>query len=350
MKIYIEFRFKDQPFGGCNQFLKSLRNYFLKLGVYTDNYQEADVVLFNSFLFIPETLKLKKTKSNIIFVHRVDGPMRLYNKMSDKRDLLNNYINEILADATIFQSKWSKEKNLNMEFPISKYNTTIMNAPDPTIFNKNGKTEFSNKRKTRLIATSWSCNPKKGFETYKWLDDNLNFNKFEMTFAGNSPVEFNNIKKLDPLNSVDLAKELKKHDVFITASQNDPCSNSLIEAMHCGLPALALNNGGHPEIVANGGLLFNKASEIPGLLDKIVENYSDYKNKISLSSMDSTGAKYLHFITDIYNKVQKEEYAPKQLTKKQIRKSNIILKYSGLKITWYSRLKVIIKRILKKFD
>ena len=45
-------------------------------------------------------------------------------------------------------------------------------------------------------------------------------------------------------------------------SQDDPCSNSLIEALHCGLPAIVLNSGGHPEIIGNAGVKFKNRKEI----------------------------------------------------------------------------------------
>lgn len=61
-------------------------------------------------------------------------------------------------DGTIFQSNWSKDKNLEMGIK----ETTISNAPNPEIFNLCDKIEFSADRKIKLIATSWSANWKKG--------------------------------------------------------------------------------------------------------------------------------------------------------------------------------------------
>jgi len=87
--------------------------------------------------------------------------------------------------------------------------------------------------KVKLIASSWSNNWRKGFDIYRFLDENLDFSKYEMTFVGNSPVKFKNIKQIPPVESRDLAELLRTHHIYITASQNDPCSNSLIEALSC---------------------------------------------------------------------------------------------------------------------
>jgi sugar transferase (PEP-CTERM/EpsH1 system associated) len=51
---------------------------------------------------------------------------------------------------------------------------------------------------------------------------------------------------------------LNAMDVFVLPSLNEGMSNTLLEAMACGLPALATNVGGNPEIVENNlnGCLF----------------------------------------------------------------------------------------------
>ena len=255
MNIHIIFNIQNKPTGGGNQFLKALKNYFVQINSYTENPNDADIFLFNSYQYIKNVIKLKKKYPDKLFAHRIDGPIRLYSKMSDKRDDIINTTNKYIADATIFQSEWSKEQNLKLGLNRTAFDTTIINAPDKYIFNKTGKKEIDQSKKIRLIATSWSSNKSKGFSTYKWLDDNLDFSKYDMTFCGNSPVKFKNIKHILPLPEEKLAKQLKLHDIFITASQKDPCSNSLTEALHCGLPAIALNDGGHPEIIKNAGKL-----------------------------------------------------------------------------------------------
>ncbi len=310
MKINFIFDIIDTPRGGGNQFLKSLKKYFIKNDQYTDDANLADVYLFNSYQYIEETIRIKHKFPDKLFIHRIDGPMRLYNKPGDKRDQITNYANKYLADATIFQSTWSKRKNLESGLIKNRFEKIIINAPDQEIFNPKGKKPFSSDRKISIVSTSWSANPMKGFDVYQWMDLNLDFSKYEMRFIGNSPLKFANVRIIPPLTSHDLADELKSSDIFITGSKNDPCSNSLIEAMHCRLPVIALNSGGHPEITRNGGELFNTTEEIPDLLERIVNNYKQYQNQIDLPTIETVGKHYADFIMEILTRKSHSKSLP----------------------------------------
>jgi len=343
MKIHIIFELKKGATGGGNQFLKAIREYFIKVDSYTENIYEADVILYNSYQFIPELVTVKQQLPNKLFIHRIDGPIRLYNNMNDRRDFVITSANKLIADGTIFQSNWSKDRNLEMGLEKNKFEITVLNAPNPNIFNKDEKIEFNKNRKIKLVATSWSANIKKGFETYKWLDENLDFDKYEMTFIGNSPIKFQNIIKKEPMDSNDLAKELKASDIFITASQKDPCSNSLIEALHCGLPAIGLNDGGHTEIIANSGEVFDNKEDIPKILEMIINDYNVYQNNINLPTLDEIGKKYYEFLKNIYNIQQNNQYTSKRFTIFR----NINLKVTLLLWKISEKYNVIKNRILK---
>ena len=110
MKIHILLKIVNGPYGGSHQFLRALKKYFIKKGVYEDDPKKADIILFNSCQNMTKTAKIKLKYFNKIFVHRIDGPIRLYNNMCDKRDLVTNMGNELIADGTIFQSKWQENK------------------------------------------------------------------------------------------------------------------------------------------------------------------------------------------------------------------------------------------------
>jgi glycosyltransferase involved in cell wall biosynthesis len=327
------FEFKEGPWGGGNQFLKALKNEFIKIGVYEEIPEKADVILFNSHHNLKKVISLKQEFPSKIFVHRVDGPIFLIRNRDLHIDKTLFEINHKVADATIFQSNWSKLKCYSLALKRNNFETIIMNAPDPSIFNRKGKIPLGENRKIRLIATSWSSNWNKGFDVYKWLDENLDFSKYEMTFIGNSPIKFKNIKWIRPLPSEELAKQLKQHDIFITASRKDPCSNSLIEALHCGLPAIAYNDGGHPEIIGAGGELFNKPEEIPNLIEKIILNYDYYLSSINLPTLDEVGEQYYKFMNNIYEKVKDKEYTPKKFSYYDYLKIKLIIyywKFSGV--------------------
>ena len=86
MKIFVIYESIDEPTGGGNQFLKMLKKQFAEQGVLGDTAEQSDILLFNSHHFLDKVYSYKKSLANKKFVHRIDGPMRLYNDLSDPRD------------------------------------------------------------------------------------------------------------------------------------------------------------------------------------------------------------------------------------------------------------------------
>ena len=307
MKLYIAYNFKESAFGGANQFLKALKKYCKGQGVYSDSIRNADVVLFNSMIPYSKAFLIKYVYPRKLYVHRVDGPCKLYNDMSDKRDDMVYALNNRVADATIFQSKYVMEESVRLGCPRQRFETVIYNGCDKNIFFRK-KEEIDSQlrnRRIKIIATSFSDNWNKGFKTYQWMDQHIDFDRYEMTFVGRAPCEFENIRILPPMKSQDLAECLRQQDIYITASINDPCSNSLIEAMSCGLPALALNSGGHPEIIGSGGILFESEDQIPERLEEIVQNYDLYSSRAEGEGIEAVGLKYIEFIQMVANEESK---------------------------------------------
>lgn len=290
-------QFTPPPSGGGHQFLRAMWKEAELSGLKVENNsisRTTRACLLNSFNFDERRLR-KLRRDSVLYVHRVDGPIDVYRGHDEGIDRHIWALNQEFAHKTIFQSQYSLEKHLDLGL---KFNDpfVIINAVDASVFNSSNRLSFSNNRKTRLISSSWSDNPNKGAAVYSWLDKNLDWSRFEYVFIGRSPVRFKNIKIIDPVPSNELASFLKQNDIYITASQNDPCSNSLIEALSCGLPALYLKSGGHPEIVKNGGLGFDSQEEIPSLLDLIINDYASYCKAINIPALQSTTVSYLQIL------------------------------------------------------
>jgi glycosyltransferase involved in cell wall biosynthesis len=317
MKIHIIFSFKNGPYGGGNQFLKALRAQFIENEAYAERPEEADVFLFNSFQDIRPTLTFKRKFPGKPFVHRVDGPISLYrNSQSPAVDRTIFSVNDTIADATVFQSRFSLETNRLLGMKESRFEAIIYNAPDNSVFFPDTQDKPLSKpyRKTRLISTSWSSNPMKGFDVYRHLDEHLDFDRYEYLFVGNTPVPFRNIQVLPAQTSQKLAELLRSSDIYITASRKDPCSNSLIEAIACGLPAIALNDGGHPELVGKGGELFEKAEEIPAKLRQIEERYRKYQAAAPRFQIQEAARQYISFLENVCESRKEGVFVPKQLS------------------------------------
>ena len=320
------FPFQEGPWGGANQFLKAVKEYFSEAGVYVSDPLDADVVIFN---FSPQAFyltykflyKLKKRKPEIALIGRIDGPVYLIRGRELFVDKLFFKFADKVCDGIIFQSNWSRSKCKHYGMKYNGLETTIINAPDSRYFYP--KDRGACRSKPIIVATSWSANVNKGFDVYKWMDSHLDFNKYEMLFVGNSQVQFENIKHLKPMDSESLGEQLRDADLYITASKNDPCSNSLIEALSCGLPAIGLNDGGHPEIINKGGEVFEDVAELPTKLAKIFDNYQQYVNEISLPNLMAVGGQYHEFCNQVSDNKSKapRKYTFGTLVEIQVKKS-----------------------------
>jgi len=315
MKIHILSDFKDGPWGGGNQFLKALKSQFVKHGCYADDPKQAEVILFNSHHKLKNVIKLKRKYSELFFIHRVDGPMSYRGKSGKKLDKHIFRINSLIADGTVFQSEWSRQESYRKGMKKNNFETVIHNAPDPEIFFPPPKMEpIRDKRKIKLIATSWSNNPNKGFDIYHYLAENLDFEKYEMTFVGQIDKPFSNINIIEPLPSSELAEQLRNHDIFIFASKTEACSNSLLEAIHCGLSVVVRNTSSNPEILFNRGEVFNGKKDILKKIDYVAGKINNYNKMLEAhNGIKEVGQLYNDFCNNICTAVKEGQYNSKSI-------------------------------------
>ncbi len=228
-------------------------------------------------------------------VHRVDGPIGVYRGFDDGTDERIARINAELASATILQSRYSLDKHRELGIELREP-VVIPNAVDPAIFHPPPSREPLAGRRIRLIATSWSDNPRKGGDTLAWLDRHLDHARYELTFAGRAPRSFDHVRTVGPLDSSALAELLRTQDVFLAPSYDDPCSNALLEALACGLPAAFRASGGHPELVGEGGLPFRDDEELPEIVHRLVGELDERRAAISLHPVSWVADRYLEVL------------------------------------------------------
>ena len=288
MKISIGTRIKEGPWGGGNLFAVNLRNHLISKGyevVFDLEDDDIDIILMteprktseSSAYTHKECLDYKKfVKKDTVIIHRI-------NECDERKgtNFVNKYIiytNQI-ADHTVFVSNWLKDlyveqglKNLNLN--------VILGGADDSIFNSSNFKPYNGKEKIRIVTHHWGANWNKGFEVYQKLDEMVSQPEWkeiiEFTYIGNLPNKFSfkNSNYIEPLSGEDLVKELKKNNLYITASLNEPSGNHHMEGALCGLPILYINSGGTPEYCEGYGLSFEMAS----LEQKIYEFKKSYKN------------------------------------------------------------------------
>lgn len=291
MKVSIGSRIIDGPWGGGNLFVVNLKKYLQKNGhsvIHDLCDKDIDIILLtdprsrkeSSSTFNHEDIKKYKkfVNPNVVVVQRV-------NECDERKgtDYINQYYLDAseCADHVIFVSNWLKNIYVDFGMPALK-TSVIMSGADETIFNKSGLNEFS-QEKIKFVTHHWSNHTNKGFDVYKKFDEMLSseqYKNIEFTYIGNIPnnVKFYNTKVQNPLSGHFLAEEIKKNNIYITASKNEPSGNHHIEAAQCGLPILYFNSGGIPEYCDGYGVKFDNNFEEKLL--EIIKDFEIYKDKL----------------------------------------------------------------------
>lgn len=254
----------------------------------------AEAVLINSFNFTSDLLR-RLWDRDVRMVHRVDGPLQVYRGFDDGTDLEIARLNREFSSASIFQSEFSRSENDRLGFGLLP-GPVICNAADRTIFQPRQGGIPSGNKPIRVIAASWSDNPNKGLDVFQWLEKNLDSSRFQFTFVGRAQMEFENLRHIPAVPSDELATLLRENDIFLTASLNDPCSNSVIEALTVGLPCVYRRSGGHPELVGKAGAGFDSPEEIPDLLNEVGRNWAKYAGEIRVPEITSVAKEYLRVL------------------------------------------------------
>ncbi|MCP3924055.1 MAG: glycosyltransferase [Desulfobacterales bacterium] len=262
LKIGILYNTTELPWGGINTFFRNFNKY-AKLSEKIDlveNNSKADIILTAGHyrgpgkLIKPMHLRnltnsrslcnllgifSKKGKKKIVF--RLDGLRSNYaGHMSSTDDLLINNLS--YADGVIFQSEYSKE-SFNKFYIPSFYETDIIqNGADTSTFYPNSDPlGFSGG--VKLVSNSWSTNSNKGFEIISAFSE---LNNVTVSHIGRWPDNFPS-KKVILLGEKDeknIAVELRKHHFLLFPSENEACSNTVVEALASGLPVLYHKSGG----------------------------------------------------------------------------------------------------------
>ncbi|MHA1280478.1 MAG: glycosyltransferase family 4 protein, partial [Candidatus Helarchaeota archaeon] len=87
------------------------------------------------------------------------------------------------------------------------------------------------------------------------------------------------VKFLGRVDHQDLPYNLNKADVFVLPSFNEGMSNSVLEAMGCGLPIIITATGGAEELINGNGTIVHKHN-VKALRETILK-YLKYPKKIT---------------------------------------------------------------------
>ena len=299
MKIFFTHKPITSSYGGGNQFVLNMIDYLKKkdsstLIVFDLNDNDIDIIFIidprfkqRTKISIHNIINYKKIHPNVKVIHRV-------NECDIKREVSINIepllVNTMkFADYVVFVSKWLEDYFIT-KYKLNINSKAILNGCNLEHFTSNSNTKFNN-NKIKLVTHHFSSNYLKGFHIYNELDKLLENRKdIEFTYIGNYNNNYRpkNIKILPATHGKKLGDLINKHDIYITATQNEPGAMHYLEGMMSGLPILyCKNGGGAQEICCMAGEEYHDIKSLLLKIELIKNNYKSYADKINYEYLSS---------------------------------------------------------------
>jgi len=239
--------------------------------------------LIHAFFGIPcGYIAMKLKLPYIVSLRGSDVPF--YNERFEKLDKLifKRMSKKIWKNADFVVANSRGLKDLALSSSPNQEISVIYNGIDIEQFKPVSKNK---KNKTITIISTGRLIPRKG---YRYLIEALSgldgFN-LKLLGGGNSQEELEALAKKNNIDveftgKIDhekISAYLQKADIFMLPSLNEGMSNSVLEAMACGLPVIATDVGGSSELIKNNGFIVKKADS-----EAIKEALLKYKKNQSL--------------------------------------------------------------------
>ncbi len=179
-------------------------------------------------------------------------------------------MNAELAQATVCQSRFSLDAHRRLGIALADP-VVIPNAPDPAIFHPpDGREPLGGRpragRRRELVRQPAEGHRRPAGARRHGRSEPLRADVRRSHDGGARGLEGRGSAR--PRS--DLADDSSRGmDCYVAASIDDPCSNALLEALACGLPALFRRSGGHPELVGEGGVGFDGPDDAAAALDRL---------------------------------------------------------------------------------
>ncbi|MAH43767.1 hypothetical protein CL614_08685 [archaeon] len=268
MKILVNRKPVNGPWGGGNHFIKAFHETGIKKGHQITNSFSSD--LDAVFMIDPrydelgisinEIKEYKSHYPSTFILHRVNECDS--RKGTCDTDNLLQYCS-MHTDVSIFVSEWMKDYHLSKGWKCNA-NDVIHNGVDHSVFKPNHK---FNDGKINIVAHHWSDNYLKGFDVYDFLDNLVSLHDhLTFTYIGRERGTFQNTKIIPPLAGKKLGDELGRYDVYISGSRSDPGPNHILESLACYMPTYVHKDGGGAVEFAGDDHVYGSLSELQDLI------------------------------------------------------------------------------------
>lgn len=259
MKVLINRRPVDGPYGGGNLFVQAAYKYFPEFG-YTpvhSLHEYPEVILMVDPRYDAMGISINEiggyakhfhgTERQRVIVHRINE-CDARKGTSDMDQLLarcQDYVTE-----RVFVSNWLRDHLVprigSAVYGSSSENPVIYNGVDRELF-KPMPPGQNWSDKTLITTHHWSDNPMKGLDVTVWLDEYFipkYRDRFEYTYIGRIKHQLKNSRHIPPCFGSQLAEELSAGEIYVSASRFDPGPNHILEALSCGLKTFVHSDGG----------------------------------------------------------------------------------------------------------
>lgn len=291
LKIALGMKLKEGAFGGGNQFGWSLRRFLDSQNievVFDLKENDIDLILLtetrrwleSATFDATDVLRYLARKPDTLVVFRV-------NECDERKGVKIKLLNKLIiqsagaADRIVFVSHWLQNNfGGHKKIPAEK-SAVALNGADAEIFNAEGYRPWNKNEPLKIVTHHWGAHWFKGFDAYLKLDELIG-KKYRETlrfaFIGLVPpsVHFKNSEVVSALSGKELAQEIKKHHVYLTASINEPAGMHNIEGALCGLPLLYRQSGAMPEYCAGYGLSFTGPEDLEEKINLMKTNYENF--------------------------------------------------------------------------
>ena len=308
MKVFFNRVPRDEPFGGGNQFLSAMVKHLVNHDhEVTFNLEENIDIIFlmdprpgDIGYSIEHVSRYKSAHPETKILHRV-------NECDKRKD--TSFIDKILLDSAnisdevVFISQWLADYFVNAGYDKDYH--VIYNGCNADHFYPGNRKIVTHKPK--LVTHHWSDNWMKGFDLYTEIDRYLQDNDdFEFTYVGryNKTYSPSATSIVGPLSGASLGNELRKHDIYVTASKFEPCGMHHIEGAASGMPVIYhTDTGGIKELCKQHGEEYETFHQFLNAIDIIVKDYKSYVSKIDTEFMniDRCVSQYYNIIESMVN-------------------------------------------------
>ena len=246
MKIYLNRSPVHGPWGGGAKTINKLVDGLRAQGHLVTYSLEPNIDLL--FCFDPRPAPTGVGYDRLVDYKRENPRTKIIQRVGDVGSHGKSYLTDILrlcvdlgcTDYFIFPSTWARDY---IEFEGENCRV-VPNAPMKEFYTHR-RTDTSTTLPVKVVTHHWSPNMRKGYPLYQRFDEWCNSgDRYEFHYIGQLPTGFQFTNYQKPMSAEELSRELPRHDIYLTASEEEAGANHVLEGLAAGLPVVYKEDGG----------------------------------------------------------------------------------------------------------